>query len=147
MLTASKIWVPDSHSDKQIISLSRAAREYDERLFFGRNEDNGQWAVFMKMEHGQDPVPVLGFGFELPTGEELVAKLWQYDTRRHGDRILDRMNQHNEQRKRELEAAADEATDIFVEGQESYLHRQGQTPYHRSLRKRDPKHRFFEKGQ
>ena len=141
MQVADNIWVPDSYADKALVSLNRAVREYDERLMFGLNETNGDWCVFLKMPHGQPPVVVLGFQYTLPEPAAVLAKLRECDTRVHSDGILERMNAHNDALRKPSRDRADEAIEQAAEGWESYLHRRGDTPYHRSLPKKDPKQR------
>lgn len=141
MQVVDKIWVPDSFTDKLITSINRAVRNYDERLFFGRNETNGDWVVFIKMPHGEDPIPVLGFQNRMPDPDKVIKKLMECDTKRHGDYILDKMNADNERLRKEQRKKVEEAEWMTAETMESFLHRQGKAPYHRSLRKRDPKQR------
>lgn len=140
MLIADKLWVPDSFADKALVSLNRAVREYDDRLVFGRNEINGDWVVARKMPHGQAPIPVLGFQYDLPEPEHVLQRLRECDTLVHTDQ-LDKMNAHNESIRDVSRAKADEGSSIAAEGWESFLHRKGKTPYSRSLPKRDPKQR------
>jgi hypothetical protein len=128
------IWLPGSAYDKHITSLNRALRQYDERLEFGRNMDNGDWCVFVRAERDQ-LIPVLGFQNEVPTIEEMLERVQAADTKRHGDRILKSINDHNEQLKQEKRDAAEEGEWQLAEAMESFLHAQGKTPYYRSLNK------------
>lgn len=141
MLIADKIWVPDSYADKELVSLNRAVRNYDERLMFGRNETNGDWCVFVRMPHGNPPVAVLGFQNQLPTVETLLERVRRADTKATADDRLEAMNRHNARLRADAAAKADDGIGAAAEGWESFLHRRGDTPYHRSLRKRDPKQR------
>ena len=71
---ADKIWVPASHQMRETVPLQRALRDYDERLTFGRNEDNGDWCVFLNLR-GERPIPVLGFGDIIPEREDMMRRL------------------------------------------------------------------------
>jgi hypothetical protein len=105
--------------DSRVWRLSEAAREYDSRLMVGRNEDNGTWSVFI-MRARDKPYPVLHLGFhmdELPTPEELRVRLYNADTRRHGTKILEDLNRHNDNMKLEVELRAQEADAILAEAQ------------------------------
>lgn len=132
---ASKIWVPRSHEMREAVPLQRALRAYDERLYFGRNEDHGDWCVFLKMPHGERDVPVLGFQDNIPTVEEMMKRVHAADTKRHGDAILVEMEKHNARLRAESRAKAEEAEGELAEVMESFLHAQGKTPYARSFSK------------
>lgn len=124
-------------------SASKAVKQYDERLVLGQHQVSGEWVIFVeKGPLDGAPFPVLGLGRELPHADEITKRLFQSDTRRHGDTILREMNRRNEDRRKALDKPADDATGILAEGVESFLHAQGKTRYHRSLRKQDAKHRF-----
>lgn len=114
----------------RVTALDRAAREYDERLRVGRNEDTGDWCVFIQMARGTFPptdlYPLLGMGPNedaLPDPQLLRERLWKSDTLRHGNEILDRMNRENEAIKQEKEKAAQQATAIAAEAYEWGLRR------------------------
>lgn len=117
----------------------KAVKEYDERLLLGRHAQTQEWVVFL--EHGVDdrPYPILGLGHELPHPDDIKKKIFQADAVRNGEAILRQINATNEKVQKEYRDAADEATGGMAEGIESFLHRQGRTPYHRSLPKKDPK--------
>jgi hypothetical protein len=130
------IWLPASTYDKHVTSLNRALRQYDERLAFGRNMDNGDWCVFIRIEREGsaqlDMVPVLGFQNTMPTVDEMMKRLAAADTRRHGDHILKSMQEHNESIKQEYRDQADEAEWQLAEAMESFLHDKDKTPYKRT---------------
>lgn len=106
MHTPSNIWVPPSHYDKMAVSVRVAVREYDPELNFGINEANGQWCIFME-RHGER-IPILGFR-GIPHPDDALKRLYKSDTRRHGSKILDEMNAHNEKLKAEADYKANEA--------------------------------------
>lgn len=128
----SKLWLPESHTDKQLTTLNRALNSYDERLRFGRNEDTGDWCVFVLMPHGQKPVSIMGFGHTIPAPDEMMQRVMRADMRRFGDELLEEINAHNEKLRQPARDKAEDAEWQMAEGMESFLHAQGKTPYHRS---------------
>lgn len=115
-----QIYLPTSAGmvDIRVWRLNEAANEYDPRLMVGRNEQNGAWAVFIKTGPMTPPHPVLHLGWdesELPHPDDLKRKLYQTDTMRHGQQILDRMNRKNEEIRKQEARAADEATELAAE--------------------------------
>jgi hypothetical protein len=121
------------------------------KLTLGRHKESGEWVLFLRPKanpFGLDaPYPVLGFGQELPSPEHVERVLHETDTRRNGDRILKDIQENNERLRKPSRSRADDATAQLAEAAESFLHAQGRTPYHRSLRKRDPIHRQFATGK
>jgi hypothetical protein len=133
------LWVPGQGLvNLEGTAVDRAVREYDERLFFGRNATTGLHTVFMKMEHGEPPLPILAFADGVPAPEQAVKRLYDTDARRHGLEILDRINRENEEIKNQHRYAAAEASGQVAEVMESYLHDQGQTPHRRVVLSKDP---------
>lgn len=96
--------------------IDKAVTEYDERLFFRRNPQNGQWTVFRKMEHGVEPLPVLGFGFDIPSVDRVLKRLYESDSRRHD--LVARINKHNERLKKEQQDKVDDAQEFAAEALE-----------------------------
>lgn len=114
-----KLWVPgQGEIDPRISAAQRVVREYDERLELARHEVTGDWVVFIKL--GPDNIyPVIGLGPELPSNaEDLRQRLWQADTRVHGDKILKQINEHN---RRLQEASRKKALEIDEEVAEHLL--------------------------
>ena len=112
MHTPTDIWVPPSFWDKQVNAVTVAVREYDPELQFGRNEANGQWCIFME-RHGER-IPILGFQ-GIPHPDDALKRLYQSDTRRHGSKILDEMNEHNDKLQAEKLAAVREVEGELAE--------------------------------
>lgn len=116
-----QIWLPTSSGmvDLRVWRLNEAAKEYDPRLMVGRNEHNGYWTVYITTGPLTPPHPVLALDRDeakLPDSEGLKRKLYQMDTVRHGQKMLDDMNRHNEELKYEKWGyAADQATDEMAE--------------------------------
>jgi hypothetical protein len=114
----------------RVTALDRAAREYDERLRVGKNEDTGDWCVFIQMARGTFPpndlYPLYGMGQDenaLPEPHELKKKLYETDTVRHGDELRQRMNRENEDLKRAQAKKAEAAEEIAAEAYEWGLRR------------------------
>jgi len=96
------------------MKVHRAVNEYDERLMFGRH-DNGDWCIFVKMPHGKNPLPVLGFGTELPTPEEAVRRADAANTRRHGQKVLDQIMADDARRRAKLDKESEELAEVYAE--------------------------------
>jgi hypothetical protein len=127
----SKIWLPGAGmTDLSERRVDAAVKEYDENLRFGRNEETGQYCIFL-IRRGFDPLPILGFN-EIPHPEDAVKKLWRADAMRRGNEILDEMNKENEEARKADEYAADEGIGQAAEGFEWLMRTQGQTPYTKS---------------
>ena len=108
----TQVWVPHKSYDRLAAEVSRAVREYDDRLGFGINPDNGQWCVFMRqgsseVARGGD-LPILGFQ-TIPSPDQAIERLHQTDARKRGEEILNEINAHNETINRKFADAADEA--------------------------------------
>jgi hypothetical protein len=116
----------------------RACQDYDTRLSFKKNPKNGQYAIFVKLERGNEwgvpEKPVLGFGYEVPNPDEVRAKIYNADTWRHGQRHLDEMDARNAARKKESEMIRDAAAGDSAERIEKVLRRDGKSPIIKSLR-------------
>ena len=108
-----KLWIPGmGETDIRIVGCQRVCREFDDRLELAKHELTGDWVVFIKVDRG-NLYPVIGIGRELCTPDELRERLWKADAKRHGDKVLRDINEHNariqrESRNRALDA--DEAT-------------------------------------
>lgn len=113
---SDKIWLPGQGVvDLEPMKVHRAVQAYDERLIFGRH-DNGDWCIFVKMPHGQRPVPVLGFGkHKIPTPEEAIARADQANTRKHGDKLLRMLKQEAEERKAMADAASLANAEVYAD--------------------------------
>ena len=113
---AEKIWLPGQGVvDMGPMKVHRALQAYDDRLMFGRNEDTGDWCAFVKMPHGQAPVPVIGFGRELPTPEDAVKRCDAANTRRHSTQLLDMVTRDEMRRRAELEKGREELAEVYSE--------------------------------
>jgi hypothetical protein len=127
---ATKIWLPGiGYADVGMASLDRAVQEYDPMLRFGRNEETGQYCVFM-VKRGEAPLPVLGFN-ELPSQDHVMRRLYQSDSVRHGKRLLDDIERHNRDLEKTREAAAVEAEGQLAEAIEWGARQDAATRYSR----------------
>jgi hypothetical protein len=134
MRPAQKIWLPGRGVvDLEARRVSAAVEAYDPRLFFGRIDDPnhpgyGDWVIFVKMPHGEPPVPVLGFQREIPTPEEAVQRAHAANTKVHGDQLIDMVERDHAIQKERQEKAEAELIAEYVELMESGLRRAGATP-------------------
>lgn len=112
---AEHIWLPGSGAvSLEVVRVDRAVQEYDPNLRFGRNEDTGDWCIFL-IKRGEAPLPVLGFGREIPHPRAALQRLERADSVRRGSEILDEMNRHNESLRKPFEDAAAEGAAITAE--------------------------------
>lgn len=111
------IFVPGrGYVDYKILSLDKAVKEYDERLFVAQNEETGDWCIYMKAPHGQFPIPIVGWRYEeLPDKDEVFVWLWKHDSIRQGERLLDDINRHNDEIRKEREEKMSELTGEMAE--------------------------------
>ena len=125
----SSIFIPGQGTKSfDELRIDRAVREYDERLFFARNDDTRDWCVFITMPRPEPPYPVIGFGSELPPVEEVMRLVRRSDTKRHGWKIYDEIVQSQEDFKKQFRVKADEATEESAEVVEHFLRQHGKSP-------------------
>ena len=124
-----KIWIPGKGDyDMRAWKVDKAVREYNDRLSFGRNEDTGDWCVFIETPRPNPPVAVLGFGAEIPDPEYALRRLYETDTARHGMKIYDAIVKSREDYKKRYEYAADQASEESAEVIEHFLRKRGKSP-------------------
>jgi hypothetical protein len=120
-----KLWIPGAGEvDVKIVACQRVCREYDERLELAKHELTGDWVVFIKLDR-DSLYPVIGIGPELCDPEELSQRLWKADARRHGDKVLRDINEHNERIRRESRSRALAADEEVAEHFEWGFRREG----------------------
>jgi hypothetical protein len=132
------IWIPGAlgQVDAQTWRISVALREYDERLVLARNEDNGQWCVFMRMPRGGDwPELYPVFGLTEPPHDprtlevrDVMRRVINADTARQGQKILDDIVRTNHALSHSKDAAAQAATANLAEVAASAMMRAGTAP-------------------
>lgn len=119
------------------LRVNEAVKEYDDRLRFGFNEINQDWVIYILMPRdfdaayfidGQPVYPVLGFGSEIPHPEDAVRRLYQADTVRNGNAILDRMNEDNDYLRSQKDKEMAEFDEEMAERVEFELRKEGLSP-------------------
>jgi len=110
------------------IRIDRAVREYDERLFFARNADTWDWCVYIKMPRPEEPYPVVGFGKELPRLDDVMMRIYNADTARHGWQIYDEIVKSQEKYRKDLRYKGDQASEESAEVVEHFLRQHGKSP-------------------
>lgn len=125
----SGIYIP-GHGEMSLdeIRIDRAVREYDGRLFFARNSDTWDWCVYVKMPRPEPAYPVIGFGAELPSLDEVMRRVHRSDTKRHGWQIYDEIVKSQEDYKKKFRDAADDATEESAEVVEHFMRKHGKSP-------------------
>ena len=132
----SALWIPGRGSvDTRAYRVDRAVNEYNDRLSFDRNQDTGDWCVFMRMPSPEPPLPLFGFGDIIPEPDEVVKQLWKADSLRHGEKILDQIVREQDERKRRYESAASQASEESAEVLEHFLRKRGKSPVIKSFSK------------
>lgn len=147
------LWIPNAGVvDTDALALGKKLKEYDERLFLFKKDDGTGYGVFFKvlrdsaggMYNGREFVEVLHLGHTLPHWDHVQRDLYAKDLNARGvDEILNEIDAHNNAIKQSYADAADDASTGTAEVMESFAHREGQTDYHRSLPKKDPKHKQY----
>jgi hypothetical protein len=134
---AQRIYLPGRGAyDVPVMQLHRAVEKYDDRLAFGRNQDNGQWCVFVKMPRGHKPpyVPVLGFSTnELPTVEEVLRRVEAADTRRFSKELLKLVTDDYLDQQKRVEKQGEDLNELFVEIFDYAYRKQGAHPVPRII--------------
>lgn len=128
------LWVPGKTDDYAAWKVNKAVNAYDEDLAFGRNDETGQWCVFMRQGTSSvataGDLPILGFN-EVPHPDDAIARLQSADARRRGREILDELNKHNENINAERKARADDGITATAEGFEWGFRKMGKHPQSR----------------
>ena len=130
MRPTEKLYIPgrgEIHLEEY--RINRAVQEYDERLVFARNEF-GEWCVSVKMPYWSEYpyANVIGFGRDLPSKDEVLRRVYQADARRHGQEILNAANRHNEEIRKQYEAAASDGAEAAAEAIEWGHRKMGNHP-------------------
>ena len=88
------IYVPGrGYMDSMAYLVDRKVTEYDERLYFSRNQETGDWCIFLKNRTDAD-LPLIGWR-EVPSSDTAIKWLYEHDSVRHGEKMLDDMNRRN----------------------------------------------------
>lgn len=128
------LWLPNG-MNMDAYRVDRAVNAYDERLMFARNEDTGDWCVFVRMPSPKPPMPVFGFGNRIPDPVEAVARVQEGHLVKHKERIWKEVTESQEQFKKKFSDKADDARDESVEAIEFMMRKDGLSPIVKSLPK------------
>lgn len=126
------LWLPGQGMvPAHVRQAMQAVEEYDSDLSLGRHEQTGDWVVLLKRGPMEKPHPVFGLGRELPAPERIKEMLYKSDVRRHGAELARKINKAQEMRQEQFKKDLAEQTGEAAEALESFLHRDGRTPYKR----------------
>lgn len=128
------LWLPNGMNMKAY-RVDRAVNAYDERLMFARNEDTGDWCVFIRMPNSNPPFPVIGFGSEVPEVEDVMYRVQVSDTMRAGNTIYNEVVESQKKYKEAFKVSADEAIDESSEVVEHFMRKHGKSPIIKSFSK------------
>jgi hypothetical protein len=124
-----KIYIPGRGSvDSDVYKVDRAVNQYNDRLSFEFNEAGQDYCIFMRMPYPERPVIILGFGEKVPHPDEACKRLWESDTLRHGEKILNDILKSQEDFKNAKRYAADQASGDSAERIEKFLRDRGKSP-------------------
>lgn len=124
-----KIYIPGrGNVDSDVYKVDRAVNQYNDRLSFEFNEAGQDYCIFMRMPYPERPVIILGFGNRVPHPDEACKRLWESDTLRHGERILNDILKSQEDFKNTKRYAADQASGDSAERIEKFLRDRGKSP-------------------
>jgi hypothetical protein len=128
-LLMSGIYIP-GHGEMswEEARVDRAVREYDERLFFARNEETWDWCVFVKMPRPEPAFPIVGFGNTIPSVDVVMERVRRADTMRNGDKIYNDLVKSQMDFKKQHDDKASEASAESSEVVEHFLRKHGKSP-------------------
>ena len=125
----TSLYIPGRGSmDIKAWRVDAAVKDYDERLMFAKNEETGDWCIFIKMPTPAAPYPVLGFGDNIPTVDEARQRLRSTDTMRSGEAIYRDMVRSQEKYRANLKSKTDEAAEEAAEPIEFLMRKEGKSP-------------------
>jgi hypothetical protein len=125
-----QLWVPGlGNVPAHLRSAMKAVEEYDVDLQLARNEDTGNWCIFIQRSEGEAPFPVFNLGPELPSPDQIKQKLYMADVRRRGHKIALEVERNNARRHAELESVTADAAGEVAEAVESALRNAGATSH------------------
>lgn len=112
----TNIWTPRGmyyiEDTRELEELTRVARQYDPNLSVGMNRQTGDICLFVKNEQAFNGLKPLYGWQRMPSADELVARLYRTDIRRHGDKILtDAWAEGEVTRKKEMEPIVEAANE------------------------------------
>jgi hypothetical protein len=123
-----QLWVPGfGNVPAHLRSAIKAVEEYDADLQLARNEDTGNWCVFIQRGDAEAPFPVFNLGAELPPPDRIKQMLYMADVRRRGHEIVRDVERNNDRRRAEIARETNEAAGELAETIESALRNAGAT--------------------
>jgi len=130
------LWIPGmGNTNSKAYLVDRAVNAYDERLMFARNEDTGDWCIFIRLPRPSDPYPVIGFQDRIPEPVEAIDCLKAADTMRVGEQIYREVVKSQEDYRKKFEYASDEASAESSEVVEHLMRKHGKSPIIKSFSK------------
>ena len=132
----SSLYIPGRGSvSLKALKVDAIVNKYDERLFFGKNEDTGDWCIFVRMPRPQLPFPVIGFQDTIPEPEDALRRLKEADTLRVGNTIYNDVVKSQEDYRNKFEYKANEASAESAEVVEHLMRKHGKSPIIKSISK------------
>lgn len=113
--------------DSDVLRVEKALNEYDERLYFDRNQNTGQWCAYLKTPPAEPDLPIFGWD-HIPDPEAALRRIYQADALRHGEEILDRIDRENAERMRPYNEAVEQAEAELAEAFEWGARQMGTHP-------------------
>ena len=102
---------------------------------FARNDDTGDWCIFIRMPDNRPPFPVFGFGDNIPEVSVVMDRVRAADTLRAGNTIYNDVVRSQEEYRNKFDYAASQASEESVEVIEHFLRGHGKSPVVKSLPK------------
>jgi hypothetical protein len=114
--------------DTNVWRIEQAVNAYDERLFFQRNEQTGDWCVYIRMPSPEPPYPVIGFGTEIPALDDVMYRIQKADSMKHGNQIYADMIKSQREYRNNLDKMAAAASTEAAEPVEFLMRKHGKSP-------------------
>lgn len=125
----SSLFIPGrGNVDFKSYHIDCEVNAYDERLMFAKNEETGDWCVFVRMPGSEPPYPVCGFGQSMPSVDEVMLRVRRSDTMRNGDLIYNDLIRSQEKYRADLQYKSDQAGEESAEVMEHFLRQNGKSP-------------------
>jgi hypothetical protein len=122
-----RLWTPSGVSSTHERQVAQAIREYDQDLILGQRSD-GEWVVFLKPATDAPPFPALGFGYELPSVDQVKGKLYRHDVSRNSRGIYSKMLRSMDDSRKRVIVAGEEKMGQVAEAMEAGFRNQGAHP-------------------
>lgn len=106
--------------DVEEYKIQKAVQEYDERLTLALNENTGDWCIYYRRSREDPFFPVLGLGNTLPDKDAVLRRIYNADTVRHGQKMLEQINKKNDKLQRQNDQEIDAITEYLADAVASY---------------------------